>query len=54
MKKTLTALSLCFLLTPAVFAASTRQDLQDRIDAAKVVLEQIMGAQDRTIPMNIL
>jgi lipid-binding SYLF domain-containing protein len=54
MKKTLTALTLCFMLTPAVFAASSREDLQDRIDSAKVVLDQIMGAQDRTIPLNIL
>ena len=54
MKKTLTAFSLCFMLAPTVFAASSRQDLQDRIDSAKVVLDQIMGAQDRTIPMNIL
>lgn len=54
MKKTLTALCLSFLLVPTVFAASSRQDLQDRIDSAKVVLDQIMGAQDRTIPLNIL
>ena len=39
MKKTLTAFSLCFMLAPTVFAASTRQDLQDRIDSAKVVLD---------------
>ena len=36
------------------FAASSRDDLQARIDAAKVVLDQIMGAQDKTIPLNIL
>jgi lipid-binding SYLF domain-containing protein len=54
MKKTLIALSICFMLTPIAFAASSRQDLQDRIDAAKVVLDQIMNAQDRTIPLNIL
>jgi hypothetical protein len=36
------------------FAASTREDLQARIDAAKVVLDQIMAAQDNSIPMNIL
>jgi lipid-binding SYLF domain-containing protein len=28
--------------------------LQLRIDAAKVVLDQVMGAQDNSIPMNIL
>jgi lipid-binding SYLF domain-containing protein len=54
MKKTLIAFSLCVLLTPTVYAASSRADLQDRIDSAKVVLDQVMGAQDRTIPMNIL
>jgi lipid-binding SYLF domain-containing protein len=54
MKKTLIALCLCFGLTSSMYAASSRQDLQDRMDAAKVVLDQIMGAQDRTIPMNIL
>jgi SH3 domain-containing YSC84-like protein 1 len=54
MKKTLIALGICCMLTPAVFAASSRQDLQDRIEAAKTVLDQIMNAQDRTVPMNIL
>ncbi|MGA7343745.1 MAG: lipid-binding SYLF domain-containing protein [Terracidiphilus sp.] len=54
MKKTLICFSLCVLLATPVFAASSRQDLQDRIDSAKVVLDQIMGAQDRTIPLNIL
>jgi lipid-binding SYLF domain-containing protein len=54
MKKTLIALCLCFGLTSSMYAASSRQDLQDRMDAAKVVLDQIMGAQDRTIPLNIL
>jgi lipid-binding SYLF domain-containing protein len=28
--------------------------LQARIDAAKVVLDEIMAAQDKSIPMNIL
>ncbi|HZP06871.1 MAG TPA: lipid-binding SYLF domain-containing protein [Terracidiphilus sp.] len=54
MKKTLIAFSLCVLLSSTAFAASSRQDLQDRIDSAKVVLDQIMSAQDNTIPMNIL
>jgi lipid-binding SYLF domain-containing protein len=53
MKKIVLALSLCFTLTSSVYA-STQQDLQDRIDAAKTVLDQIMAAQDRTIPLNIL
>jgi SH3 domain-containing YSC84-like protein 1 len=54
MRKSLIALSLCFSLSAPAFAASSRQDLQDRVDAAKIVLDQIMAAQDRTIPLNIL
>jgi lipid-binding SYLF domain-containing protein len=54
MKKTLIALCLCFTIASPVFAASSREDLQDRMDAAKVVLDQIMSAQDRTVPLNIL
>jgi lipid-binding SYLF domain-containing protein len=54
MKKTLAAVSLCVMLTATAFAASTREDLQDRIEAAKTVLDQIMSAQDSTVPMNIL
>jgi lipid-binding SYLF domain-containing protein len=54
MKKLIVSISLCFLLPCSSFAASSREDLQARIDSAKVVLEQIMGAQDRGIPMNIL
>jgi len=53
MKKIFLALSLCFTLNSLVFAA-TREDLQDRVDSAKDVLDQIMNAQDRTVPMNIL
>jgi lipid-binding SYLF domain-containing protein len=54
MKKLVLVLSLCLTLTSSAIAASSRQDLQDRVDAAKTVLDQIMSAQDRTIPMNIL
>jgi len=54
MKKTLASISLCFLLTSTAFAASTRADLQNRIDAARIVLNEILGAQDRTIPINIM
>jgi SH3 domain-containing YSC84-like protein 1 len=56
MKKSLVALCICGMLssmTPA-FAASSKEDLQGRIDAAKVVLDQIMNAQDKTIPQDIL
>ena len=54
MKKTIASVCLSFLLTTTAFAASTKDDLQGRIDAAKVVLDQIMGAKDQTIPTNIL
>ena len=54
MKKAIATISLCFILTCSAFAASSKQDLQARIDAAKAVLEQIMAAQDRSIPMDIL
>ena len=54
MKKTFAWICLCFMLPPAAFAASSRESLQARIDAAKVVLDQVMAAQDRSIPMNIL
>jgi SH3 domain-containing YSC84-like protein 1 len=33
--------------------ASSRQDLQDRIDAAKTVLDQIMRADDKGIPWGL-
>ncbi|MFZ0743161.1 MAG: lipid-binding SYLF domain-containing protein [Terracidiphilus sp.] len=54
MKKAIASLSLCFFLTCSAYAASSREDLQARIDAAKNVMDQIMNAQDRTIPMNVL
>jgi lipid-binding SYLF domain-containing protein len=54
MKKRLLAVCLCALLSTPVFAASTRDDLQARIDAAKTVLDQIFAAQDRTVPLDIL
>ena len=49
---------LCFAVVLAsssmARAASSKQDLQQRVDAAKVVLDQILGTSDRTIPLNIL
>jgi lipid-binding SYLF domain-containing protein len=54
MKKTLALICLCFMLPTAALAGSTKESLQDRIDAAKVVLDQIMAAKDHNIPMNIL
>jgi lipid-binding SYLF domain-containing protein len=54
MKKTFALICLSFMLTSAAFAASSRENLQARMDAAKAVLDEIMKAQDRNIPMNIL
>jgi lipid-binding SYLF domain-containing protein len=41
-------------LTCTAFAASSKDDLQDRIDAAKTILDQILSAQDRGVPLDIL
>jgi len=54
MKKLIASLSLCLIATCSAFATSSRADLQDRMDAARTVLDQIMAAKDHTIPMNIL
>jgi len=54
MKKAIVSICLCFMLTCSAYAASSRDDLQARIDAAKTVMDEIMSAQDRSIPMNIL
>jgi SH3 domain-containing YSC84-like protein 1 len=54
MKKIIASLCLCLSASMYANAASSKQDLQDRIDAAKNVLDQIMDAQDNTIPQNIL
>jgi len=58
MKKTIASvcplLLICLMLTHTAFAGSTREDLQARIDAAKLALDRIMSAQDSTIPLNIL
>ena len=54
MKKSITSLCICLVLTCVAHASSSRSDLQARIDDAKTVLDQIMAAQDKSIPMNIL
>jgi len=57
MKKLITpvlAICLGFLVQGSAIAASTHEDLQDRVDAAKVVLDQILNTPDNTIPLNIL
>jgi lipid-binding SYLF domain-containing protein len=49
------ALTLCLsLLIPASAFAASHEDLQDRVDAAKVVLDQILTTPDNSIPLNIL
>ncbi|HVZ83657.1 MAG TPA: lipid-binding SYLF domain-containing protein [Terracidiphilus sp.] len=53
MKKAIVSVCLCFMLSCSAFAA-TKEDLQARIDAAKNVMDQIMAANDASIPMNIL
>jgi lipid-binding SYLF domain-containing protein len=54
MKKTLALICLSFMLSSAAFAGSTRENLQARIDAAKMVLDQIMATPDKSIPMDIM
>jgi lipid-binding SYLF domain-containing protein len=55
MKRFITSLCLCLLLASGMAnAASSKADLQDRIDSAKTVLDQIMQAKDSTIPRNII
>ena len=54
MKKALASICLSLLLTSTAVAASSKEDLQGRIDSAKVVLDQIMTAKDHTIPSGIL
>jgi SH3 domain-containing YSC84-like protein 1 len=54
MKKTLASVCLSFLLASTAAFASDKDDLQARVDSAKVVLDQIMGANDATVPTDIL
>jgi len=54
MKKTIALICLCFTVTCTAFASSSKEDLQARIDAAKVVLDQIMATSDKSIPLDIL
>ncbi len=54
MKKAIVCVCLCFCLACPAFAASSREDLQARVDEAKLVLDRVMAAKDATIPMNIL
>jgi lipid-binding SYLF domain-containing protein len=54
MKNAIVSICLCFSLSAMAFAASSKDDLQARLDSAKTVMEQIMSAEDHSIPMNIL
>ena len=54
MKKTLLRMVLCLLVCAPAFASSAREDIQDRVDRAKRVLDEIMQANDKRIPMDIL
>jgi len=54
MKRVIASICLSFLLTSTALAGSTRDDLQARVDSAKIVLDQIMAAKDNSIPSNIL
>ena len=54
MKRLIASVSLGLLMSCTAFAASSHTDLQGRIDEAKTVLDEIMSAQDSTIPQNIL
>jgi lipid-binding SYLF domain-containing protein len=57
MKKNLVSVCLCLLLVFATSAgcwAASREDLQNRLESAKTTLDDIMNAQDATIPTNIL
>ncbi|HEX8713761.1 MAG TPA: lipid-binding SYLF domain-containing protein [Terracidiphilus sp.] len=57
MKKKIFTICLCFMFVFAAGVSSwaaSREDLQNRIDSAKTTLDDIMAAQDSTIPSNIL
>ena len=54
MKKWIASTCMTFMLVTSAFAASSKDDLKNRLDAAKTVMDQIMAASDRGIPMNIL
>lgn len=54
MKKTLALICFCLMLTSVASAGSKRASLQARVDAAKIVLDEVMGTPDSSIPMNIM
>jgi lipid-binding SYLF domain-containing protein len=54
MKKFVTLVALFSLGVATVAFAETREDVQNRLDNAALVLHQIMGAPDRGIPEEVL
>jgi lipid-binding SYLF domain-containing protein len=54
MLKKLMILAATICMASLANASSSRQDLQDRVDAAKAVLDQIMTAGDKGVPLGIL
>src|SRR6201997_1380707 len=54
MKKSIASICLSLMLATSAFAASSKQDLKGRLDSAKTVMDQIMAAEDHSIPLNIL
>jgi SH3 domain-containing YSC84-like protein 1 len=54
MRRIIAGICLSFVLTSVAVAKTTVDQLQIRIEQAKVVLDQIMGAKDKTIPGDIL
>jgi hypothetical protein len=54
MKRAIASVCLSIAITSSAFAATSKDDLQARIDAAKIVLDQIMSAGDASIPSDIL
>ena len=54
MKKIIASVCLTLVMTCSAFAASSKEDLQARLDSAKSVMDQIMKAEDNSIPSNIL
>lgn len=57
MRKTFSiAMTIClgFLIPGVAMAAASHEDLQDRVDAAKTVITEIMNTPDNSIPLNIL
>jgi SH3 domain-containing YSC84-like protein 1 len=54
MQRVIAGLCLSLVFTSTALAKSSKDQLQLRIDSAKIVLDQIMGAKDKTIPGDIL